>query len=321
MNKPILLISLVFLLAACRPANLPYVCDDAQLIDHVILDVPIEEGTTLMPGTHFTKAWQVQNEGQCDWTLDYSLMQISGPDLGEAALVPLHDPVASNTEATIAVRLTAPSEPGRYTAEWMLQNADGEQFGVGPEGDRPLTMEIIVAELPEGVAYDFTSMVCLARWDSDRATFLPCDGLDDEVGLQEGYVRINEDPALEQSTQDNPPVIEIKPNNGNRGFISGTFPPITIQDGDRFTSTVGCMDENDGCTVIFRLEALLASGATRVLAEWPETYDEVASDFSVDLSDLAGEEVGFVLMVVENGGISLEAKAFWLDPIIERPVR
>jgi hypothetical protein len=321
MKKILLILLLSLSLAACKPANLPYVCDDVQLIDHVILDVPVEEGTTLMPGTHFTKAWQVVNEGQCDWTLDYNLIQISGPDLGEDALVQLHDPVPAGSEATVAVRLTAPSEPGSYKAEWMFQNADGEQFGTGPNGDRPLTMEIRVAELPDGVVYDFTQVVCLARWDSNRATYLPCDGLDDEEGLQNGYVRVNEDPALEQSTRNNPPVIEVKPNNQNGGIISGAFPPITIQDGDRFSSTVGCMDEMEGCEVVFRLEAQIFDGTRQLIAEWEESFDNVASDFSVDLSDYADQEISLVLTVAENGGRSAEARAFWLDPVIERSTR
>jgi hypothetical protein len=249
------------------------------------------------------------------------MIQVSGPDLGEPALVPLHDPVDSGAEALVAVRLTAPLEPGRYTAEWMLQNADGEQFGTGPNGDRPLSMEIVIPELPEGVTYDFTEVVCLARWDTTRASFLPCDGSDDETGLQEGYVRVNEDPALEQSTRNNPPVIEMKPSNQQSGFIMGEFPPVTIQDGDRFSSTVGCMDENDGCKVLFGLYYVVHMGQPQLIAEWPEEYDEVASDFSVDLSDLAGQEVSLILRVTENGGTSLEAKAFWLNPVIEHDLR
>jgi hypothetical protein len=321
MKKLLSLSLLIFLVAACKPANLPYVCDDAQLIDHVMLDVPVEEGTTLMPGTHFTKAWLVKNEGQCDWSLDYNLIQVSGPDLGEDALVQLHDPVPAGSEATVAVRLTAPSESGSYTAEWMFQNADGEQFGTGPNGDRPLTMEIRVAELPEGVAYDFSQSVCLARWDSNRATFLSCEGIDDEEGLQNGYVRVNEDPALEQQSRNNPPVIEVKPNNQNGGFISGVFPPITIQDGDRFTSTVGCMDEMPGCAVVFRLEAQTFNADRQLIAEWEEDFDNVAGDFTVDLSDYADQEISLILTVAENGGRSVEARAFWLNPVIERSVR
>jgi hypothetical protein len=198
----------------------------------------------------------------------------------------------------------------------MLQNAAGQQFGTGPEGDRPLSLEFSVAELPAGVRYDFTQSVCLARWDSDRATFLPCEGSDDEAGLQDGFVRMNADPALEGQTRNNPPVIEVKPNNQIGGWISGTFPPITIADGDRFTATIGCMDQMPGCAVTYWLQALLPDGEVQTIAEWQEVADDISHEVSADLSAYAGQEVSLVLVVLENGSRSLEARAFWLNAVI-----
>ncbi len=314
----LILVASFLFLAACKPPNITLSCDKAQFIDHVIVDVPLEQGGALMPGTHFTKAWQVQNAGRCDWNLDYALVQVSGPDLGPDKTVALVEPVAPGDSAQISLRLTAPAQPGTYTAEWMLQNADGQQFGTGPDGDRPLTLEFVVPQLPDNVIYDFAQSVCLARWDTKRATFLPCDGQDDEQGLQDGYVRVNENPALEGSTRGNPPVIEMKPNNQAGGWIAGFFPPTTIHQGDHFAATVGCMDANPGCSVIFELDYQLADGTRAELGEWPEISDEATTDISIDLSDLADQEVTLILMVRENGGRSLEAKAFWLDARVEQ---
>ncbi|MEX1071231.1 MAG: hypothetical protein WEC37_01270, partial [Anaerolineales bacterium] len=187
-----------------------------------------------------------------------------------------------------------------------------------PDGDRPLTMEIVVAELTDSVVYDFSQVVCLAEWHSARAEFLPCEGLDDEQGLQDGYVRLNSDPALEGSTQGNPPVIEVKPNNQAEGWIAGFFPPITIQENDHFLATIGCMDGNAGCEIIFRLEYETALGDTGVLAEWFETSDEIATNVDISLAVLTDEEVRLILVVQENDGRSLEAKGFWLNGRIER---
>jgi hypothetical protein len=308
----------VTLLAACSGASLGAACDEAQFIEHVIYDVPVQQGTLVMPGTHFTKGWQVRNAGTCDWSTEYSLLQTSGPELGEEQAVPLHDPIAAGTTSDILVRLTAPSDPGTYTAEWMLQNAAGELFGVGPGGDRPLTMEIVVADLPAPIVYDFAQAVCLAEWHSARAEFLPCEGLDDEQGIQDGYVRLNSDPALEGSTRGNPPVIEVKPNNQTGGWIAGYFPPTTIREGDHFLATIGCLDDNPGCEIIFRLEYESANGDSGVLAEWFEFSDEVVTEVEKSLSDLAGQEVRLILVVQENDGRSLEAKGFWLNARIER---
>lgn len=316
--KRLILLAIPWLLVACQAAAEAPVsaCDAAQLVDHIILDAPVEQGTTVMPGTHFTKAWQVLNEGTCDWSADYSLVQVSGPDLGAEPATPLAGAVASGEETTLAVRLTAPSQPGDYTVEWMLRNAAGEQFGTGPQGDRPLSLEFSVAALPAGVRYDFTQAVCLARWDSDRATFLPCEGSDDEAGLQDGYVRVNTDPALEGQTRNNPPVIEVKPNNQSGGWISGIFPPITIAAGDRFSATIGCMDQMPRCAVAYWLQALLPDGSVETIEEWYEEADDVSHEVSADLSAYAGREVSLVLVVLENGGRSLEARAFWLNPVI-----
>jgi hypothetical protein len=316
--QTLILAACLLFLAACKPANITLACDKAQFIDHVIVDVPLEQGGALMPGTHFTKAWEVTNAGRCDWNLDYALVQVSGPDLGVDKTVTLADPVPAGESSQLSLRLTAPAEPGAYTAEWMLQNADGQQFGTGPDGDRPLTLEFVVPQLANGVIYDFTQSVCLARWDTKRATFLPCDGQDDDQGLQDGYVRVNESPALEGSTRDNSPVIEVKPNNQKGGWIAGFFPPITIHQGDHFAATIGCMDANPGCSVLFELDYQLADGTRAELAEWEQVSDETTADVSVDLSDLAGQEVTLILMVRENGGKSLEARAFWLDARLEQ---
>lgn len=297
----------VVLLAACSGGGLGSACDEAQFIEHVIYDVPVQQGTLVMPGTHFTKGWQVRNAGTCDWSTEYSLYQTSGPDLGEEQAVPLHDPIATGTTSDILVRLTAPSEPGSYTAEWMLQNAEGEMFGVGPDGDRPLTMEIVVAELPDSVVYDFAQVVCLAELHSARAEFLPCEGLDDEQGLQEGYVRVA-----------NEGIIEVKPNNQQEGWIAGFFPPITFQVGDHFMATLGCVDENPQCQITFSLEAETHNGTRKLLGGPVEVSGEETVEFDFDLSHLNGQEIRIILIVQENGGRSLEAIGYWQNARIER---
>lgn len=307
-----------FLLAACSPAPTSAACDSAQFVDHVILDVPVQEGTTVMPGTSFTKTWEVMNDGRCEWTTDYALVHTGGDPMGVAdVVIDLPSAVASGQTIDISVPMTAPFASGSYTSEWMLRNADGDAFGVGPEGDRPLTVELVIPVLPAGVVYDFTQVVCLAQWHSDRATFLPCEGVDDEDGLMNGYVRLNTDPALEGSSRDNPPVIEMKPNNQQGGWLAGFFPPITVHEGDHFAATVGCLDGFPDCSVLFRLDYELEDGTHLTLAELPQVFDDVPGEFDVDLSSLAGQNVTLVLVVLENGGASREARGYWQDARLE----
>lgn len=309
---------LAFLLAACSAAPTTTECNSAQFVDHVILDVPVQADTTVMPGTIFTKTWQILNDGSCEWTTDYALVHIGGETLGAPdVVVSLPTAVPSGQTVDVSVPMVAPIAPGTYRSEWMLQNADGETFGVGPAGDRPLAVELVVPELLAGVIYDFNQVVCLAQWHTDRAQFLPCEGVDDEEGILDGFVRLNSNPALEGKTRDNPPVIEMKPNNQQGGWIAGFFPPITIREGNHFLATVGCMDGFPGCSVLFRVDYELSDGTHASLSEHDQVFDESTGEFDIDLSALAGKQVTLVLVVLENGGISKEAHGFWLNARIE----
>jgi hypothetical protein len=320
MKKHILVIAFLgFLLASCSGASISATCDSAQFVDHVILDVPVQDGTVVMPGTIFTKTWEIMNDGSCEWTMDYAFVHTSGTALGATdVVVNLPNAVTSGQVVDMSVPMLAPSNPGTYTSEWMLRNAQGELFGVGPQGDRSLSIEVVVPELPTGVVYDFNQVVCLAQWHSNRATFLSCDGLDDEEGLLNGFVRLNTDPALEASSRDNPVVIEMKPNNQQGGWLAGFFPPITIEEGDHFLATVGCMDGYADCSVLFQLDYELADGTHQTLAENAQVFDNLPGEMDVDLSSLAGQNVTLVLVVRENGGASREALGYWENARVEQ---
>lgn len=309
MKKAWIVLALMLLLAACAPAVEPVACDDAQFVEHVIVDVPVQEGSTVMPGTHFTKTWQLRNDGSCDWTADYALVHTGGEAMSDQPEIAL-PLVAPGESVDLAVSMTAPSQPGSYISEWMLRNADGELFGVGPEGDRPLTAEFTVAELPAGVVYDFGQVTCMARWDSARAQFLSCDGSDDEQGMLDGFVRIGRNGT-----------IEAKPNNQQGGWIAGYFPPIEIKEGDHFVATVGCVDEQNGCSIEFTLKGIFVDGPRAGPDEfffdpYPLSADEVV-EIDIDLSSLAGNVMSPILYVAENGGRSLEALGYWRGAHIE----
>ena len=310
MKSLLIIVVACFMVAACTSATASSTCDRATFIEHVILDVPVEEGTELMPGTHFTKTWQVLNAGTCDWTEDYALVHTGGDAFGGPEEVPLPEVAAAET-VELSLRLTAPRQPGTYDGEWMLRNPAGRLFGVGPQGDRPLRASLVVPELPAGVIYDFSQIICLARWDSGRATFLPCEGQDDEQGLLEGYVRLAANGA-----------IEVKPNNQANGFIAGYFPPVTVQVGDHFRATVGCVDENPDCAVAFIVkyrieESSLVSPEEVNLTDLIPLSGGETLDIDMDLSALTGNVVTFVLFTQKNGGRSLDGIGYWLNPRVE----
>lgn len=314
----LLLVPVGLFLAACSLSPLNTNCDSAQFIDHVIIDVPVQDGTVVMPRTLFTKTWELMNDGSCEWTRDYAFVQTGGDTLDAPDVVmDLPNAVPSGQIVDISVPMVAPTEPGTYRSEWMLRNAKGDTFGVGPQGDRPLSIELVVPELPEGVIYDFSQVVCLAQWHSNRATFLPCEGVDDEEGVLNGFVRLNADTALEGGHANISSVIEVKPNNQPDGWLAGFFPPTIIREGDHFLATVGCLDGYPDCSVLFQIDYELVDGTHVTLAESPQVSDNISGEIDVNLSSLAGQSVTLVLVVRENGGASREAHGYWLNPRIE----
>jgi hypothetical protein len=46
----------------------------------------------------------------------------------------------------LSVALTAPASNGTYRGNWMLQNENGDRFGLGIDGDKPFWVQITVGE-------------------------------------------------------------------------------------------------------------------------------------------------------------------------------
>jgi len=100
-------------------------CDVAGFVR----DVTIEDGTSMMPGTSFTKTWRVVNEGACSWTKDYDLVFDRGESMDGPAAVPITTGnVAPGSQLDISVDLVAPDLPGTYRGTWQLRNANGVVF-------------------------------------------------------------------------------------------------------------------------------------------------------------------------------------------------
>ena len=292
-------------------------CHQATFVDHVILDVPVDEGTLIMPGMQFTKTWRLINSGDCEWNQSYTLVLISGEQLSDQDEIPFPVNVSPSESLDISVLMQAPESPGRYKGEWEIKADDGQIFGVGANGDSPLRVEIEVAELANSVRYEFDQVHCLAQWHSALASFLPCQGLADETDILQGYVRLNTNPVLEGSSVNNFQVLEVKANNQTDNWIAGFFPGIEIADGDHFTATIGCMDLLENCAIHFYFEIVIEGGDPQRLASWTEIYDDDVTNVDVDLSEFAGTRVNFVLRMEEEGsGRSLESIGFWQHPRI-----
>jgi len=110
------------------------------------IDVTIPDNTEFEPGDNFTKIWRLENIGTCTWTTEYALTWFSGDRLGAPVSVPLTEDVPPNTSVELSVDMVAPSEAGTYQSNWKLNNAAGEFFGIGPNGNAAFWVRIVVVE-------------------------------------------------------------------------------------------------------------------------------------------------------------------------------
>jgi len=121
-------------------------------------------------------------------------------------------------------------------------------------------------------------------------------------------------PALENRHEDEL-ALWIHPGEATGSWITGEYPPYTIQMGDRFRAEIGCLAEHPQCELTFQLDYRQANGVVRNLGMWEEVYDQKTTLIDLDLSRLAGETVRFML-TVENEGEGSDAHGFWFVPHI-----
>lgn len=110
--------------------------NNASFINHVTFP----PSTNVSSGSNFTKVWQVNNNGTCDW-IGYELVLTSGDLLGAGSPQAL-PVVGMGNNANISVDMSAPVSPGTYNAVWRIRSDEGEFFG--PE----LMVSITVPQLP-----------------------------------------------------------------------------------------------------------------------------------------------------------------------------
>ena len=291
------------------PTDEPTATPDVECNQAGFVSETIPDGTDFDPDEEFTKTWTLENTGSCTWNANYDVVFVEGDAMNAPASMPLTSGTVDPGETIkITMELEAPITPGRHRGEFKLRDQNGVLFGIG-EDDGNFWVEIDV----EGTVYDFTENYCDSGviWTSGAGT-LPCPG---STGDSAGWVRKINNPVLENGMVDNEPGLQIHPQMVNDGWIRGTFPEITVTDGVSFYAIIGCYDDED-CDVRFKLNYKIDGGAERTLATWREVQDGDFNRVKVDLDDLAGEDVQFILLVEANGSSSNDL-AMWFGPRIE----
>jgi hypothetical protein len=292
------------------PTPTPRPCDWAEFVG----DVTVKDGSVFQPNADFTKTWRLKNIGTCNWTGEYDLVFVSGDQLDAEKAVPLDERVRPGETIDLSVDLVAPEDPGEYLGRWQLRNAEGKLFGIGNAQNKPFWVSIKVVK-PNKLVWDLTEDFCAAHWATGALDGLACPDLSENIEI--GFINRHPFPVIETGATDNEPALVTYPNSGEDGFISGLFPAFRVKKGDQFRAVIGCLYESIDCRATFQLNYRINGGRIRNLASWKEKYDEKVRKVTVDLSELAGKDVEFILTVVNNGD-SLDDWAFWLRPSIWR---
>lgn len=108
------------------------------------LDLTIPDDTVIEAGQSFTKIWRLVNTGTCIWDSSYMLVYFSGEPLGFTADIPVGKIVHPGESLDVAADLTAPLSGGTFQGNFKLRDPNGKLFGIGPEGQSPFWVKILV---------------------------------------------------------------------------------------------------------------------------------------------------------------------------------
>jgi hypothetical protein len=272
--------------------------------------VTVKDGTVFAPDTNFVKTWRLKNVGSCSWSDEYLLVFASGEQMDGPGRSEIDEQVDPGETVDISVELESPGSPGRYRGYWQLSTPGGDEFGIGEDQEDPFWVEINVTDSGD-YPYDFAANYCAARWSS-REGELDCPGDEDD---DEGFVILLDNPEIEINRLENEPALWTVPDDDGDGFIRGEYPPIEIEEDQRFSAVVGCLSESPDCDVIFQLRYRVNGGEEHTLWDAREVFDDLFTKVELDLSEFEGDDVQFILVVRANGDPD-DDNAFWMTPRI-----
>lgn len=126
------------------PTNTPVYSsngDRATFVD----DISVPDGNVYGPNTSFTKLWRIKNTGTTTWTTSFKLVFVNGDQMSAPSEVPFVSTVPPNASVTLpGVGMVSPGTNGSYKGFWMLKNATGALFGIGPFANKPFWVQIVV---------------------------------------------------------------------------------------------------------------------------------------------------------------------------------
>lgn len=301
--------------------NTPSVTPIPCLAIRFITDVTVLDNSVFTPNQSFVKTWRLQNAGSCAWTPDFDIVFTGGSVMNAPGTQKINTTVNPGQNVDISLSMIAPPGEGTYQGDWKLRSSTGIVFGLGKNAATSFWVRIqvknpVVYTSSPGVPLDFAANYCQASWSSTTGA-LSCPSPAND--FTNGSVAYTTAPKLEGGYQDDEPTLILIPSNGSGGFISGKFPAITVQSGDRFQALIGCLDASPNCNVMFQLNYSVGGGAVQNIGSWTEVSDGNWTRIDIPVgSSLAGQSVQFILYGNNNNGTSQDDRLFLLVPKIKR---
>lgn len=195
------------------------------------IDVTIPDDSPIPAGQSFVKTWKLVNTGTCTWTTTYSARFFYGDQMGAPASVPLEVPVLPSQSVEISIEMVAPQAPGSYQGNWKLSNTEGDLFGIGPSGNLPFWVRIVV---PQNLGTQTPTPTITPTTNpsvSPTATVTPPGQMGGELALLPGddldldTLTINSGDADLLYQVDDNNFHWLNPANGAMIGVFGSFPP------------------------------------------------------------------------------------------------
>ncbi|HVP22237.1 MAG TPA: NBR1-Ig-like domain-containing protein [Anaerolineaceae bacterium] len=109
-------------------------------------NVTLPDLTSVIPTRAYTKTWTLHNVGSCTWNTNYSIVYISGDQLGPNTSASLPGVIKPGSYVNVSVTLVMPNptKTTTYTSYWMLKSDSGEFFGIGTNGNGAFWVKVTI---------------------------------------------------------------------------------------------------------------------------------------------------------------------------------
>lgn len=191
------------------------------------IDISVPDNTQFLPGQAFTKTWRLVNNGSCTWTREYAAVWFSGETMGKVLVQPFSSAVQPGQSVDVTVDFVAPQASGIYQSNWMIRNASGKLFGLGPtsSGSFYVRIEVIVARTSTPTPFPtLTATPTLAIVARGTATI----SLEKKLDLDSG--KLVTDTSSDLGLIGKPPTPpQLVPVNGTVIALMGKQPPTLAE--------------------------------------------------------------------------------------------